>query len=57
MKKFLTLACATLLTPTLAQGAFQPDSRYQDQAGVPASPDVDHRTARLGLSCQARATE
>ncbi|AHI29602.1 phosphate/phosphite/phosphonate ABC transporter substrate-binding protein [Marinobacter similis] len=33
MKKFLTLACATLLTPALAQGAFQLDSRYQDKDG------------------------
>lgn len=33
MKKFLTLACATLLTPALAQAAFQLDSRYQDKDG------------------------
>ncbi|MCK2149565.1 phosphate/phosphite/phosphonate ABC transporter substrate-binding protein [Marinobacter alexandrii] len=33
MKKFLTLACATLLTPALTQAAFQLDSRYQDKDG------------------------
>lgn len=33
MKKLLTLACATMLTPVLAHGAFQLDSRYQDNDG------------------------
>lgn len=33
MKKFLTLACAALLTPALANGAFKLDSRYQDKDG------------------------
>ena len=33
MNKFLTLACATMLTPVLAHGAFQLDSRYQDKDG------------------------
>lgn len=33
MNKFLTLACTTLLTPVLAHGAFQLDTRYQDKDG------------------------
>lgn len=33
MKKFLTLTCAAMLTPVLAHGAFQLDSRYQDKDG------------------------
>lgn len=33
MNKFLTLTCAAMLTPVLAHGAFQLDSRYQDNDG------------------------
>lgn len=33
MKKLLTLSCAAMLTPVLAHGAFQLDSRYQDNDG------------------------
>ncbi|MBY6032852.1 phosphate/phosphite/phosphonate ABC transporter substrate-binding protein [Marinobacter daepoensis] len=33
MNKFLTLTCAAMLTPVLAHGAFQLDSRYQDTDG------------------------
>lgn len=33
MKKIVTLTCAAMLMPVMAQGAFQLDSRYQDNDG------------------------
>ncbi|RBW48555.1 phosphate/phosphite/phosphonate ABC transporter substrate-binding protein [Marinobacter sp. F3R11] len=50
MKKLVTLTCAALMTPVLAQGAFKLDSRYADQDGdliadIPArSEQVDPST-------------
>lgn len=50
MNKLMTLACAALMTPMLAQGAFKLDSRYSDNDGdliadIPAqSEQVDPAT-------------